>query len=522
MPCLRGVEVSLTTTGIENKAVREYPHPESSSVQLRAGDDPRLQSPTRSSASSANVAGAGSPTPVKVDPKISVYIPSVPGSAFAIQYSVKSVPPPPCRYIYFKLFMNARFVAAWGIDLTTTKRGKVVKSLWRPSPRYGGKAGLEARNFVFLPGQDKKGIADDGGLIEVQVFRARDRQSLAPKLEDFRFQDNYGIASPSIGLVVQPQDAFYYEWALIDARDTPYSTFRFHYRSLESLRQLNLVPPTYSTRALIPTSAINQLVGKRTSDRNVKAADSKSGFGLEDEMVFGNGGRHETNVEMEAPTGQKDGVCLETPPKLVPVSTLSYGIPEPSKEARDGFRDSYLQRPLPELPEKEHALSHRRSSLGSAYSGVPSITMSLKQSIERGSFDLTAKVEFGVASLVQLHRNNSGKIVGTDEQRAEEAANNSTSDYGASPPSTIGSGSGSPKKLSPGSYPATTARDLDMFTPEKKKNHSSPRAMRSTQSLMYPPTSDKGLAKLKVNEPDRNSITPSPTRSPFSSLPSRV
>lgn len=90
--------------------------------------------------------------------------------------------------------MNARYVTAWGIDLTTTTKGRVVKSIWRPSSRHSGQVGLEARNFVFLPGQDKKCIADDGGIIEVKVFRARDRRSLAPKLEEFRFQENYGIA----------------------------------------------------------------------------------------------------------------------------------------------------------------------------------------------------------------------------------------------------------------------------------------------------------------------------------------
>jgi hypothetical protein len=90
--------------------------------------------------------------------------------------------------------MNARPIAAWGIDPTIRPKGKVVKSLWSPCRLYTDQIGFEGRNFVFLPGQEFKSVAEDGGLIEIQVFRAKERRARAPKLEEFRFQENYGIA----------------------------------------------------------------------------------------------------------------------------------------------------------------------------------------------------------------------------------------------------------------------------------------------------------------------------------------
>lgn len=90
--------------------------------------------------------------------------------------------------------MNARPIASWGVAPNVRSKGKVVKSLWAPRARYSDQIGFEGRNFVFLPGQEYKSVAEDGGLIEIQAFRAKERRPRAPRLEEFRFQNNYGIA----------------------------------------------------------------------------------------------------------------------------------------------------------------------------------------------------------------------------------------------------------------------------------------------------------------------------------------
>lgn len=83
---------------------------------------------------------------------------------------------------------------SWGIQPVLGKHSKVVRSIWAPGPQYGDLAGLEERNFVFLPGQEKKSAAEDGGLIEIQTFRARARKARAPNLEEYRYPQTYGIA----------------------------------------------------------------------------------------------------------------------------------------------------------------------------------------------------------------------------------------------------------------------------------------------------------------------------------------
>lgn len=96
--------------------------------------------------------------------------------------------------MFFKLFINGRRIVSWGIEPVLGKQSKVVRSIWAPGPQYGGMAGLEERNFVFLPGQENKSAAEDGGLIEIQVFRARARKARAPNLEEYRRSQAYGIA----------------------------------------------------------------------------------------------------------------------------------------------------------------------------------------------------------------------------------------------------------------------------------------------------------------------------------------
>ena len=58
--------------------------------------------------------------------------------------------------------------------------------------------------------QERKSIADDGGLVEIQVFRAKDRRPRALKLEQFRNQEMYGIAyvisSPSPAVASRTDD----------------------------------------------------------------------------------------------------------------------------------------------------------------------------------------------------------------------------------------------------------------------------------------------------------------------------
>jgi hypothetical protein len=76
-----------------------------------------------------------------------------------------------------------------------------MKALFDPSERWNYKqdgivfknCGTESRPFFFNNEAQDKSVAEDGGLIECRVYRARGRQRIMPKPEPFRPQDEYGI-----------------------------------------------------------------------------------------------------------------------------------------------------------------------------------------------------------------------------------------------------------------------------------------------------------------------------------------
>ncbi|KAH7633383.1 hypothetical protein B0T09DRAFT_259902 [Sordaria sp. MPI-SDFR-AT-0083] len=535
MPCLRGIEVSLVT-GSSDECIPEFPHPEGSSARLISSHG----GSTKQESISTRKAG----------PTIATYIPSVPGHCFAIKYHLNVVPPSPCKHIVFKLFLNGRAITTWGIDPTEKQHGTVVKSLWAPGPSYNGQAGLECRNFVFLPGQETRSPAEDGGLIEVKVFRARDRKAQAPRLEEFHPQKNYGIASPSIGLVDLPQEARYYVWHLIDPKDLPFATFRFHYRSWESLEQLNLIPPrefefvrSLSTNVLSRSTTMEFAEGmlrhvddsqatlftkNNHGDDSQEALFTKEDHGDEESisLVTTDDYEDKESIFEESKThgkrGDQPNYSLGSPPIVFPLSSLSGNIPQPSKALRDAYRDSYLQRPLPELPREEPSVVPRRSSESSVASICPSLTPSLKKLVDDGAFDDDAAFEIGVARTVTLSNPNSFGTPVKKNTRSETLEDISMSDYATSPAST--SEYYPSKALSPGRYLPTTGSSFDLglegftLTPQKEdaapvSQTESDRKVSTKYSMPPCHKSEQDLSRvtrLRLSESEWMSRTPSP------------
>ncbi|KAH7152995.1 hypothetical protein EDB81DRAFT_855491 [Dactylonectria macrodidyma] len=244
MPHLRGVDVSIVTHP-SGKKLPEFPHSPAPSVRI-------LPQTTCTSGSyeSELASHVDSPSNHQANSLVSVYIPSAPGSQFRIHYSVNCMfPEPPC-YVYFKIFLNGRNITSWGVDPVVQASGSVTRALFEPDDRWHyeddgvihRRQGIEARCLYFLPASSGTSVADDGGLIEVQVFRSKGRKRRVPLLAQHRGRESYGIVSPSGGLLDSPEDAYYYSWHLIDPKECPFASFRFHYRSWRNLQQLSLVP----------------------------------------------------------------------------------------------------------------------------------------------------------------------------------------------------------------------------------------------------------------------------------------
>ena len=66
---------------------------------------------------------------------------------------------------------------------------------------------------------------------------------------------------PSEALFDHPEDARFYDWHLKDPKDKPFTIFKFHYRSWESLESLQLIPQDYPRIMLPPSASLLSLVG---------------------------------------------------------------------------------------------------------------------------------------------------------------------------------------------------------------------------------------------------------------------
>lgn len=200
MPSLRGINVSVAVQPGPER-LPEFPHPDASSVRiLPVQHSPGFPGP-QSRRASASPGSSSSSRIHKTNPTVSVYIPSIPGAQFCIRYAVTRPPEPHC-HVFFKVLMNGRSVTSWGIDPAVHSSGSVMRALYEPCDKWHYKEagvvlkrqGIESRCFYFTSTPAAVPVADDGGLIEVHVFRAKGRRPRAPLLSNFRGQEQYGIA----------------------------------------------------------------------------------------------------------------------------------------------------------------------------------------------------------------------------------------------------------------------------------------------------------------------------------------
>lgn len=154
-----------------------------------------------------------------------------------------------------------------------------------------------------------------------------------------------------------PEDAAFYDWLLLDPKDSPYATFRLYYRSWARLRYINVIPPPRlsDTAGLYPCGVLGEgspfpTVGKRSSrpklsfGRPIPECDVESP---------GCDGIQDRNTRDESPSrGIRAPFPLANPPETLQARPSSSCPPQPSKESRDGFLDQGSRRPLPALPSR--------------------------------------------------------------------------------------------------------------------------------------------------------------------------
>ncbi|KAI1319193.1 hypothetical protein F5Y16DRAFT_414319 [Xylariaceae sp. FL0255] len=399
MPHFRGIGICMVASH-QAKELPEYPHPDGSSV--------RLVPP----ASSLTIADHVDPMrQTKLNPCISVYVPSVPGEQFWLRYII-SGEPPPAPYLFFKLAMNGRHIASWGIDTHTCGSRSVMRALYEPQEEPG----IESRYFHFANYQNDTSVANDGGLIKVHVFRCNARKRIAPN-------------SPSGGLVTNPEDAMYFNYYLADAKDSPYATFCFHYRSMNHLRQLHLAPQRQtSTSSQASDSAIFKL------EASSQASGSSDGDEVDTEITGSDG--------VPEQIGNIPDYCA---------SSVDLAGARVSQTPADEQTTVNPQRPLPNVPTPHL----RPASAASLRSNCPSLTPSLRHYVESDDFE-NEDIRLSTAQPL-LIPSESMQALKLDAANADEQ---SASDYASSPSSTTETFQ-SPPGLPSGGYIPTTGSVLE-------------------------------------------------------------
>ncbi|KAK6605363.1 hypothetical protein H4I95_05169 [Botrytis cinerea] len=421
MPAHKGIKLQIISQW-ELKMHPEFPHPESTQFTFRS---PKLDkeafeghghSPATKSSDSKADRLLGRQSSI-----ISVYIPSASGSRFFIRYNVGGAAHEG-PWFYFKLYMNGRHVTSWGTNTKNRPSGQVMRALFEPGIEWDymeGKTtyknpGTEYRPFFFSRENEACAAADDGGLIEIRVFRARGRKRRNPQLVQYKDQSVYGVVMPTHGLVEKPHDARYYDWHLKDAKDNPFVTFKFHYRSWDHLERLHLIPPNHPrilesqvpaiARHLMASSQIipqpdqptgsphtpTKYLGKvYTSDQihdSLRAAYPPFDLSDNSSLTAKKDHRDVFVVSTDSSTEPDPFYISSSREKgidrrIIPISAISaLSIDGTGSPFSHGWLASaYNTRPLPDIPSRNSSTASRAS----ATSRAPSVTPSLISYIDR-------------------------------------------------------------------------------------------------------------------------------------------
>ncbi|KAI2463991.1 hypothetical protein F4781DRAFT_425902 [Annulohypoxylon bovei var. microspora] len=432
MPSFRGIEISIIACS-EVRRLPEYPHPDGSSVRLmRVGTGLNdLRNGGRISPHPFAVSSFSDADPTrqkKVNPRISVYIPSSPGDQFRLRYLINQSSLP-SRFVFFKMLINGHHTVSWGIDTTSCSLGSVTRSLYEPGESFRDKngdpvVGIETRYLHFKRDPEKKSGDEEGGLIEVQVFRCRGRKRIAVVLDPYphRNRDHKGITSSSGGLVDNPQDASFYEYHLEDARDSPYATFCFHYRSMKYLEQLNIIPQHETGDR--PVSMDQNGISTPDHQEDIACGSTASSF---ETRVFDDD-IESVGIALSSPPKEGE-YSLKSPPQLTPIRPASMAIEE-GRLIQDEVTSKIPRRPLPEPPQTLSGQVSRES----IRSSCPSLTPSLKQYVESEEFE-NEEIQLSVAQPVFIP-SASMQALELGDTNIHDQGDNSFSDYAASPSST--------------------------------------------------------------------------------------
>ncbi|MCJ1315622.1 hypothetical protein MMC15_000942 [Xylographa vitiligo] len=150
---------------------------------------------------------------------------------------------------YFKLSLNGDHVASWGCGKQEGYAGKTMFGLYR-----GAEGGIERRAFSFAE-QDGPGKGPHGETMEIKVYRAKGRKKITPEFDCHELGSN-DVDSESrpgeirlfnAGILPHRHPKRYYQYALLDALDKPFASFRYYTCSWDELDRLSIISTASDT-----------------------------------------------------------------------------------------------------------------------------------------------------------------------------------------------------------------------------------------------------------------------------------
>lgn len=206
-------------------------------------------------------------------------------------------------------------------------------------------------------------------------------------------------STPSTGLIDKPEDVEWYKYRLIDPIDSPYAKFFFHYRSLQSLKELSLIPdlsvdesnhgPGKEIPQLPKHAPENETRQLHKQQSGNEAGDASRLRSPDQSYLWIDGASDDRPVGKPSSTGGRQHRTRSTG---VPAQhAQSHRRENPflsTQTSRTPLLAPILERPLPNPPSAPVARTRTASK-----SPAPSLTPSLERSVDNGDFDDDVEIE---------------------------------------------------------------------------------------------------------------------------------
>ncbi|KAI7192959.1 hypothetical protein KC316_g3451 [Hortaea werneckii] len=269
MPTYRGITLALQSqydalTIPEAPLPSATPVPEDDLVDFAIGEGREDRFLVEDSCTESGMSG----TVYYLDPAlrtVDVSIPIYASSQFWIVYACPRPLPGTgheddlqVRYYFFKLLVRDQCIVSWGCGEEQGWQGKAMFGLVSSGLDFERRRVVEKIGFFFPPyfseAYDGSESADTVAF-EVQVFRSsarrRERTGMDGMLSNKEVEGRLGnrLGMHSLGIMKKGEPNRRYTYALIDAVDEPYATFKYHFER-EDFEDSNALGSSLSTTAL--------------------------------------------------------------------------------------------------------------------------------------------------------------------------------------------------------------------------------------------------------------------------------